>query len=81
MKTLIAIVFGMVLWQLIINILVSRYQDKLAKMKKGKIKFNDENGTTYIKAEKFDIEVPDNYEVYCEGNKIMIRKKNDEDVQ
>lgn len=78
MKTLIAVVFGMVLWQLIINILVSRYQDKLAKMKKDMVKFHDKDETFYIDAQEFEITVADGYEVTTEGNKITIRKKKDE---
>ena len=78
MKTFLAVLFGMVLWQLIINILVSRYQDKLAKMKKDMVKFHDKDETFYIDAQKFEITVADGYEVTTEGNKITIRKKKDE---
>lgn len=78
MKTFLAVLFGMVLWQLILNILVSRYQDKLAKMKKDMVKFHDKDGTFYIDAQEFEITVADGYEVTTEDNKITIRKKKDE---
>lgn len=83
MKTFLAVLFGMVLWQLIHTIMARRYEAKVEKMKKTMVQFKDKDGITYIDAELFEVTVADGYEATTEGNKITIRKKkkNAEDVQ
>ena len=82
MKTFLAVLFGMVLWQLILKIIARRYEAMVEKRKKRMVKYQDKDGVTYIDAEEFDITVGEGYDVTHEDGKIKIRRKKDaEDVQ
>lgn len=74
MKTLIAVVFGMVLDQLLLWTLYRSVKAKRGEM----LQFRGKNGTTWIDASEIEITVADGYDATMEGNKITIRKrKND----
>ena len=82
MKTFLAVLFGMVLWQLILKIIARRYEAMVEKRKKRMVKYQDKDGTTYFDAKEFDITVGEGYDVTHEDGKIKIRRKKDaEDVQ
>ena len=74
MKTLIAIVFGMVLDQFLLWLLYRSVKDKRENM----VALRDKDGVTMIEAEEFEIRVPEGYDTVVEGDRIMIRKKKEE---
>ena len=71
MKTLIAVVFGMVLDQFLLWTMYRKVKDKRKEM----VQFRDKDGTTWIDAAEFEITVADGYDATMEGNKITVRKK------
>ena len=73
MKTLIAVVFGMVLDQFLLWTLY-----RSAKKRDNMVALRDKDGVTMIDAEEFEIRVPEGYDVTNEGDKIMIRKKKED---
>lgn len=73
MKTLIAVVFGMVLDQLLLWLLYHS-----VKKRDDMVALRDKDGVTMIDAEEFEIRVPEGYDTVVEGDRIMIRKKNEE---
>ena len=73
MKTLIAVVFGMVLDQLLLWTLY-----RSVKKRDDMVALRDKDGVTMIDAEEFEIRVPEGYDVTNEGGKIMIRKKKED---
>ena len=77
MKTFLAVLFGMVLWQLILKIIARRYEAMVEKRKKRMVKYQDKDGTTYFDAKEFDITVGEGYDVTHEDGKIKIRRKKD----
>lgn len=70
MKTLIAVVFGMVLDQFLIWLLY-----RSLKKREDMVQLRDKDGVTWIDAEEFEIRVPEGYDAINEGDRIMIRKK------
>lgn len=74
MKTLIAVVFGMVLDQFLLWLLYRSVKDKRENM----VALRDKDGVTWIDAEEFEIRVPEGYDAINEGDRIMIRKKKEE---
>lgn len=70
MKTLIAVVFGMVLDQFLLWTLY-----RSAKKRDNMVALRDKDGTTWIDADEFEIKVPEGYDTVVEGDRIMIRKK------
>lgn len=74
MKTLIAVIFGMVLDQFLLWLLYRSVKDKRENM----VALRDKDGVTMIDAEEFEIRVPEGYNVTNEGDKIMIRKKKED---
>lgn len=70
MKTLIAVVFGMVLDQLLLWTLY-----RSVKKRDDMVALRDKDGVTMIDAEEFEIRVPEGYDAINEGDRIMIRKK------
>lgn len=70
MKTLIAIVFGMVLDQFLLWTLY-----RSVKKRDNMVALRDKDGVTMIDAEEFEIRVPEGYDAINEGDRIMIRKK------
>ena len=73
MKTLIAVVFGMVLDQLLLWTLY-----RSVKKRDDMVALRDKDGVTWIDAEEFEIRVPEGYDAVNEGDRIMIRKKKEE---
>ena len=73
MKTLIAVVFGMVLDQFLIWLLY-----RSVKKRDDMVALRDKDGVTMIEAEEFEIRVPEGYDAINEGDRIMIRKKKEE---
>ena len=73
MKTLIAVVFGMVLDQLLLWTLY-----RSVKKRDDMVALRDKDGVTMIEAEEFEIRVPEGYDAINEGDRIMIRKKKEE---
>lgn len=73
MKTLIAIVFGMVLDQFLLWTLY-----RSVKKRDNMVALRDKDGVTMIDAEEFEIRVPEGYDVTNEGDRIMIRKKKED---
>lgn len=73
MKTLIAVVFGMVLDQLLLWTLY-----RSVKKRDNMVALRDKDGVTMIDAEEFEIRVPEGYNVTNEGDRIMIRKKKED---
>ena len=74
MKTLIAVVFGMVLDQFLLWLLYRSVKDKDYM-----VALRDKDGVTWIDAEEFEIRVPEGYDTVVEGDRIMIRKKKEEE--
>lgn len=74
MKTLIAVVFGMVLDQFLLWLLYRSVKDKREDM----VQFHDKDGTTLIDADEFQIKIPEGYDTVVEGDRIMIRKKKED---
>lgn len=74
MKTLIAVVFGMVLDQFLLWLLYRSVKDKREDM----VQFHDKDGTTWIDADEFEIKIPEGYDTVVEGDRIMIRKKKED---
>jgi len=74
MKTLIAVVFGMVLDQFLLWLLYRSVKDKREDM----VQFHDKDGTTWIDADEFQIKIPEGYDTVVEGDRIMIRKKKED---
>ena len=73
MKTLIAVVFGMVLDQFLIWLLY-----RSVKKRDDMVALRDKDGVTMIEAEEFEIRVPEGYDAVNEGDRIMIRKKKED---
>lgn len=73
MKTLIAVVFGMVLDQFLLWLLYRSVKDKDYM-----VALRDKDGTTWIDADEFEIRVPEGYDTVVEGDRIMIRKKKED---
>lgn len=73
MKTLIAVVFGMVLDQFFIWLLY-----RSVKKREDMVQLRDKDGTTWIDADEFEIKIPEGYDTVVEGDRIMIRKKKEE---
>jgi len=71
MKTLIAIVFGMVLDQFLLWLL---YRSVKSKM----LQYRDKDGTIQMDVDELEITLTDDYDATMEGNKIMIRKKKED---
>ena len=74
MKTLIAVVFGMVLDQFLLWLLYRSVKDKRENM----VALRDKDGTTWIDADEFEIKIPEGYDTVVEGDRIMIRKKKED---
>ena len=74
MKTLIAVVFGMVLDQLLLWTLY-----RSVKKRDDMVALRNKDGVTWIDAEEFEIRVPEGYDTVVEGDRIMIRKKKEEE--
>ena len=74
MKTLIAVVFGMVLDQFLLWTLY-----RSVKKRDDMVALRDKDGVTMIEAEEFEIRVPEGYDAINEGDRIMIRKKKEEE--
>ena len=73
MKTLIAVVFGMVLDQFLLWTLY-----RSVKKRDDMVALRNKDGVTWIDAEEFEIRVPEGYDTVVEGDRIMIRKKKEE---
>lgn len=73
MKTLIAVVFGMVLDQFLLWLLYRSVKDKDYM-----VALRDKDGTTWIDADEFEIKIPEGYDTVVEGDRIMIRKKKED---
>lgn len=73
MKTLIAVVFGMVLDQLLLWTLY-----RSVKKRDDMVELRNKDGVTWIDAEEFEIRVPEGYDTINEGDRIMIRKKKED---
>lgn len=71
MKTLIAVVFGMVL-ESFLNWLL--YRSVKSKM----LQYRDKDGTIQMDVDEVEITLTDDYDATMEGNKIMIRKKKED---
>ena len=71
MKTLIAVVFGMVLDQFLLWLL---YRSVKSKM----LQYRDKDGTIQMDVDELEITLTDDYDATMEGNKIMIRKKKED---
>lgn len=71
MKTLIAVVFGMVL-ESFLNWLL--YRSVKSKM----LQYRDKDGTIQMDVDEFEITLTDDYDATMEGNKIIIRKKKED---
>lgn len=71
MKTLIAVVFGMVL-ESFLNWLL--YRSVKSKM----LQYRDKDGTIQMDVDELEITLTDDYDATMEGNKIIIRKKKED---
>ena len=71
MKTLIAVVFGMVL-ESFLNWLL--YRSVKSKM----LQYRDKDGAIQMDVDECEITLTDDYDATMEGNKIMIRKKKED---
>ena len=71
MKTLIAVVFGMVLESFLNWLLYRSVKHKM-------LQYRDKDGTIQMDVDEVEITLTDDYDATMEGNKIMIRKKKEE---
>ena len=75
MKTLIAVVFGMVLDQFLIWLLY-----RSVKKRDDMVALRDKDGVTMIEAEEFEIRVPEGYDAINEGDRIIVKRRRNNDT-